>query len=259
MMLKFRNLVVTAALSTAITFSSLPLAQATEWGYEGEIGPEFWGGLSPDYVLCSEGQGQSPININSGFTTEAELKKLRTRYDSAALNVQNNGHTIQVNMAPGSNIKTPNGRYSLLQFHFHFESEHTVDDTHAPLEAHFVHMNNDGELVVLGVFISESHENSKNKALEIILVNAPHDIAINELDVELELEDLLPDTEVEDYWHYNGSLTTPPCSQGVKWYVAKKHIHASVEQIEAMAALVHDNNYRPTQPLNGRVINDVTD
>ncbi len=213
--------------------------------------------------MCSEGQEQSPINIVSGLisglTTNANLQGLKTKYDSAALNVQNNGHTIQVNMAPGSTIKTPTGRYSLLQFHFHFESEHSVDDAHTALEAHFVHMNKKGQLGVLGVFIKQSHDGEENKALKIILANASHEVAIKDLNEELDLENLLPDDDIEDFWHYKGSLTTPPCSEGVKWYVAKKHIHASHTQIETMATLLHHNSYRPTQPLNGRAIYDVKD
>ncbi len=115
-------------------------------------------------------------------------------------------------------------------------------------------MNNDGQLSVLGVFIKPDHDAKENEALATILANAPTTIATNTLAVKIDLKDILPAEEIESFWKYNGSLTTPPCSEGVKWYIAQKHIHVSVEQIEEMAALVHHNNYRPTQNLNGRAV-----
>lgn len=115
-------------------------------------------------------------------------------------------------------------------------------------------MNKNGQLGVLGVFIKPDHRGKKNKALAKILRNAPHDVAINTLSEEIDIEKLLPDDEIENFWHYNGSLTTPPCSEGVEWYVAQQHIHASEEQIEEIAALLHHHNYRPTQDLNGRKV-----
>ena len=241
-------------VSLALVMTSSAFAASVPWGYEGEEGPEFWGDLSPEYALCKTGKEQSPIDFISGTERTRKLDELKTDYESDALNVQNNGHTIQINMAPGSTIKTPTGKYQLLQFHFHYMSEHTIDGAHTALEAHFVHMNSDGQLAVLGVLIEPDHSGKENEALATILHNAPHEIATNNLSVELDIEDILPSEEVESFWHYNGSLTTPPCSEGVKWYVAQKHIYASEEQIEEMAALVHHHNYRPTQALNGRKV-----
>ena len=255
------TLLKSGLVSLAIAMSSSIFAAEVHWDYDdsGLSGPSNWGTLSEEFALCGTGKAQSPINFISGTEVAAELKKLKTDYDSDTLNVQNNGHTIQVNMAPGSNIKTPTGKYALLQFHFHFKSEHTVDGVHAGLEAHFVHMNKNGELGVLGVFIDEAHNGKENEALATILRNAPHDLAINPLSTHIDIEDLLPDEKIKHFWHYNGSLTTPPCSEGVKWYVAQKRVHASAEQIEEMAALVHHKNNRPVQAINGRVIKTSTD
>ncbi len=248
------KLVKSGVVSLAITMTTGVFAASVPWGYEGEEGPEFWGDLSPAYELCKTGKEQSPIDFISGTAKISKLDEIKTDYESDALNVQNNGHTIQINMAPGSTIKTPTGKYQLLQFHFHYKSEHTVDGTHSDLEAHFVHMNKNGQLGVLGVFIQPNHSGKENEGLATILQYAPHDVATNSLSVELEIEDILPSEEIKNFWHYNGSLTTPPCSEGVKWYVAQKNIYASEEQIEKMAALVHHHNYRPTQELNGRKI-----
>lgn len=245
----------TSAIVLALTLSTVSFAELNApWGYVGEEGPEFWGDLSTAYALCKTGQEQSPIDFVSGTEKQKKLKEIETEYESAALNVQNNGHTIQVNMAPGSTVETPTGEYQLLQFHFHYKSEHTVDGAHASLEAHFVHMNNKGQLGVLGVFIEPDHSGKENEALATILHNAPYTIATNDLSEELDIEAVLPDEKIEKFWHYNGSLTTPPCSEGVKWYVAQENIYASEEQIEEMAGLLHHNNYRPTQALNGRKI-----
>lgn len=246
-------------VSLAIAISSTAFAAPVPWGYVGEEGPEFWGELSPAYALCGTGKEQSPIDFISGTAVSAKLKELETDYESDPLNVQNNGHTIQINVAPGSEIKTPTGKYQLLQYHFHYKSEHTINGVHAGLEAHFVHMNSDGQLSVLGVFIEEDPQGKANKALTTILENAPVVVATNSLSEEIDVEKLLPNEEVKNYWHYNGSLTTPPCSEGVKWYIAQKNITASAEQIEEMAALVHHNNYRPVQAINGRTIKSVQD
>ena len=249
------NLFKTSVVSLAISMSSTVFAAGdVHWGYEGHEGPEFWGDLSTAYELCKTGKEQSPIDFISGTEKIRKLDELETDYESDALNVQNNGHTIQVNMAPGSTIETPTGEYQLLQFHFHYKSEHTIDGAHTALEAHFVHMNKDGQLGVLGVFIKPDHSGHENEALATILHGAPHKVAIRKLSKELDIEKLLPSEEIEKFWHYNGSLTTPPCSEGVKWYVAQQHIHASEEQIEEMAALLHHHNYRPTQDLNGRKV-----
>lgn len=254
------NILKTGLVSIALVLSFSTFASGgAHWTYEGSEGPEFWGELSEDYALCATGKEQSPIDFISGTAVDVKLNEIKTKYESAALNVQNNGHTIQVNMAPGSTVRTPTGVYQLLQFHFHFNSEHTVDGAHSALEVHFVHMNNKGQLGVLGVFIEPNERGRENKALATILHNAPHDAATNILSEEINIEKLLPDTELDKFWHYNGSLTTPPCSEGVKWYVAKKHIYASEEQIEEMAALVHHHNYRPTQNLNGRTVQSAHD
>lgn len=251
-----KTILKSALISAAIAISGATLAAPVPWGYEGAEGPEFWGSLSPDYALCGTGKEQSPIDFISGTAIAANLSELKTDYDSNPLNVQNNGHTIQINVAPGGTISTPTGQYQLLQYHFHYKSEHTVDGAHAGLEAHFVHMNGAGQLSVLGVFIEEG---KSNEALETILENAPDDVAVNTLSEEIEVEALLPDEDIEHFWHYDGSLTTPPCTEGVKWYVAQKNIVASAEQIEKMAELVHHNNYRPIQPVNDRAIKTVRD
>jgi len=253
------NIFKSGLVSLTIAMSATAFAAPVPWGYVGEEGPAFWGELSPAYALCGTGKEQSPIDFVSGTAVAANLKELETDYESAPLNVQNNGHTIQINVAPGSEIETPTGTYQLLQYHFHYKSEHTVDGAHAGLEAHFVHMNGDGQLSVLGVFIEEDPKGMANKALTTILENAPVVVATNLLSEEIDVEKLLPDEDVKSYWHYNGSLTTPPCSEGVKWYVAQKNITASAEQIEEMAALVHHNNYRPTQAINGRIVKSAQD
>ncbi len=249
-----KHILKSGLMAIAISISGSSFAAPVPWGYEGAEGSEFWGELSPAYALCGTGKEQSPIDFIAGTAVNAKLSEIKTDYESSPLNVQNNGHTIQINVAPGSMIKTPTGDYQLLQYHFHYKSEHTVNGAHSGLEAHFVHMNGAGQLSVLGVFVEEDPEGKANEALKTILENAPDVIAINALTEEIEVEALLPDEEIEHFWHYNGSLTTPPCSEGIKWYIAQKNIVASAEQIEEMAALVHHNNYRQTQPVNGRVI-----
>jgi len=121
-------------------------------------------------------------------------------------------------------------------------------------------MNKQGQLGVLGVFIKPDHSgHGDNAALATILHDAEATVSKNPVSTPINIDLMLPDDEIEDFWHYDGSLTTPPCSEGVKWYVAKKHIHASAHQIEEMAELLHHHNYRLTQPLNGRVVKSATE
>jgi len=167
----------------------------------------------------------------------------------------NNGHTLEVEYEDGSSIDIGGNNYRLLQFHLHTPSEHNKESSAYPMEAHFVHVSTSGELAVVGVFIKEG---SYNKELASILDNAPASkgtVAVH--GEEINAVDLLPE-ETDEYYHYSGSLTTPPCSEGVKWYVMDEKIEASSEQIARFQGFFNINA-RPIQPTNGRVITEHDD
>lgn len=222
------------------------------WSYEGETGPEHWAEISDEHADCA-GKSQSPINIVGAVKGE-NLKPLFLDYSAKAnTEVVNNGHTIKVNYDAGTFVIEDPDTYdgidfNIAQFHFHCGSENTVDGKRYPSEAHFVHVDKDGNLAVLALFIEEGEE---NEFLAKVLEVAPKE-GSSKIEAEININNFLP--ESKSYWAFSGSLTTPPCSEGVKWYVLKESVQASKEQIEKLASLMPANNYRPVQDLNGRTI-----
>ena len=218
------------------------------WGYDGDIGPAQWGDLSPAFAACKLGVSQSPIDLTSD--TEAKPHDLDFRYTSSPLEIINNGHTIQVNYTPGNMLLSGGRQFALVQFHFHHLSEHTVDGKPADMEMHLVHQDADGNLAVVGVFLTAGRQ---NEALEYVWQNMPAQEGEKRLveGVAINAADLLP-TNL-GYYSYVGSLTTPPCTEYVHWIVLQMPVEVSAAQLAQFAALYPDNA-RPTQPLNERTI-----
>ena len=217
------------------------------WGYEGEGGPEHWGTLKPEFVLCGSGVSQSPIDIDKTYKTT--LDAIQVSYNETPLKIINNGHSIQVNYAPGSFITVDGEKYELLQFHFHAPSEHKVKGKFYDMELHLVHKNGRNELAVLGVFMKKGKPNNivqvlwDNMLKEVDKENVVSGISVN-------ASGLLP--KDRSYYHYFGSLTTPPCSEGVNWSVLKTPIEVSEAQIEKFRTVMGVDNNRPVLPLNKR-------
>jgi carbonic anhydrase len=223
-----------------------------DWSYKGKTGPEHWGHLSPGYVLCDTGKSQSPIDISK--TVTADLGAIGFDYKKTPLRIVNRGHDVKVNYSGNSLIKVGGKTYKLAQFHFHSPSENTCDGNPYDMEMHLVHQDTQDNLAVVGVFFRKGKENpviqllwdniptevNKEKALENISVNA---------------SDLLPADR--GYYHFDGSLTTPPCDEGVKWYVLKTPLEVSEAQVERFLSLIGPNA-RPVQPLNGRKVYEVS-
>lgn len=226
---------------------------APHWTYEGEEGPEHWGDLADDFRMCDEGRNQSPIDLVSDV--HAKLPELEFEYYSTPLNEINNGHTIQQNVEPGSYFRIPDRgvEFELKQFHFHSPSEHTVNGRYYAMELHFVHANEQGDLAVVGVLIKEGEEHPVLKKLWSFMPENAGDTS--EQPIGIEDTDLLPPTR--KYFVYGGSLTTPPCSEGVKWIILKTPIEASAEQIATFKKRVGPTTNRPVQPTNARLILDM--
>jgi len=224
-------------------------SESPHWGYTGETGPEFWGDLSAEYALCSTGTSQSPIDIAGDSATKEG--GLTFNYQPTSLSsVVNNGHTIQVNYDAGSTLETDGKTFNLAQFHFHAPSEHTQDGAPAPMEVHLVHKSDEGELAVVGVWFDADEE---NPFLAQIWGQIPTEEGEVSLEGTVNVLDVVP---VEaPYYTYSGSLTTPPCSEGVNWFVVNQRNAASQEQVDQFVSVI-GNNARPTQPLNGRVVSE---
>jgi carbonic anhydrase len=238
-----------------------PAAEAAEpphWDYGAERGPAAWGSLAAEYASCSAGQAQSPIDI-AGATPAANLPALSATYRPASLriihhahkaDVVNTGHSIQVNYTDGDTLAVGADKYALVQYHFHSPSEHHVAGASFPMEMHLVHKSEDNRLAVVGVLIREGRTNA---AFDPVWSNLP-DTRGEEVvhdSVMVDVDALLPRDRMS--YRYDGSLTTPPCSEGVKWFVLTTPIELSAEQVAAFRAVLVGNN-RPVQPLNARVI-----
>jgi carbonic anhydrase len=217
------------------------------WTYEGEHGAEYWGDLSPDFIQCKVGVNQSPIDIVD--SVEADLPPLILDYTSNTVDLVNNGHTAQLNVEPGSYLRVEGEEFELLQFHLHVPSEHQVNGEQFLVEAHFVHQSSRGELAVIGVLYSEGEDPEKLAKFIAVIpteVGKPTPLVFPLKELELYGID-------KDYYRYNGSLTTPPCSEGVRWYVLKDIQHISKKRRDRFNQLIGDDARGP-QPVNARPV-----
>ena len=225
----------------------LQAGEEPHWSYSGATGPENWAVLSPDYAICEAGVNQSPVDIVSALSTK--LGTLEPHYRSGSTTVVNNGHTLQVNADPGSRLQVEGQSFELLQLHYHSPSEHQINGEQFLLEAHFVHQNENGDLAVVAVLFRDGAWNSD---LEKIGKAAPATVGQSAL-IDIRFEELKMNTRHESYFRYNGSLTTPPCTEGVRWYVLKTPGTISAKQAAAFVALIGEDARGP-QPLNARII-----
>ena len=216
---------------------------AAHWDYEGDMGPENWG---KEFPTCGKGKSQAPLNIKGPF--EKVRFNINPDYKVGQLKIVNNGHTIQVNVPSGSKIRIDGKPYELLQFHFHRPSEEQIDGKPSAMVVHFVHKNNDGELAVLAVMLREGNE---NPGIKTLWTHAPKKESSEVIPdgVTFNPTNLLP--REMDFFHYDGSLTTPPCTEKVKFYILKTQVNVSKEQV---AEFPFKLNARPIQPANGRPI-----
>ena len=234
-------------ISTLLLSTYIFSVSGVHWSYSGEAGPENWAKLSPEYGACS-GSNQSPINL-TGFI-DAELKPIEFSYKGNASEILNNGHTVQVNVLAGSSIVVDGIQFDLKQFHFHAPSENLIKGKSFPLEGHLVHADKDGNLAVVAVMFTEG---KASEALEKAWAQMPaKEGEKNKLTAEISPEELLPANR--DYYRFNGSLTTPPCTEGVRWLVMKESVTASEEQIEKFTHVMHHPNNRPVQPIKARTV-----
>jgi carbonic anhydrase len=231
-----------AALASAQTHS--------DWSYDGKTGPVFWSKLSPEYSACSKGQEQSPVDIRHAHLDTA-LKPIQFHYLAGPVTATNTGHTIEYHVGPGSYIIANGVRYDLIQFHFHHPSEHTVKGRLSDMELHLVHRSADGKLAVVAVLFSED-QGFPNATLATLWEHLPAKAGESEkITAMVNPGGLLPGDR--GYWTYTGSLTAPPCTEGVSWYIFEQPLSISRSQYNAFAAL-YKRDARNTQDLHGRKI-----
>ncbi|HCX83474.1 MAG TPA: carbonate dehydratase [Rhodoferax sp.] len=222
------------------------------WAYEGEAGPQAWAKLKPDFNVCALGKRQSPINIEDGNTLQGPAEAVKFNYVPSNGTVVNNGHTIQVDVQGDNSITVRGSRYRLLQFHFHSPSEEQINGQRAAMVVHLVHKSDEGQLAVVAVLLQPGETNPLiDKVWTYMPLDAGDRVRMpREL---LNLNELLPADQ--RYYQFMGSLTTPPCTEGVLWMVLKQPSPLSRSQLKLFTQL-YPNNARPVQALNGRPVRE---
>jgi carbonic anhydrase len=247
------GLTLGAAAARAQSPSPPAAHPAAPWSYEGADGPAHWGDLDPDYSACKLGKAQSPIDIRTA--QQADLPAIHFEYKSGPLVIINNGRTaVRVNYRPGNGnfLVVGDERYELTQFHFHRPSEEYLHGKRYAMVLHLVHTASNGKAAAVAVMVEPGEANATVAKLweHMPRTEGPeHEIA----GVQIDPQELLP--RQTGYYTYEGSLTAPPCTEGVTWYVLKTPIEVSPAQIQAFAAL-YPHDVRPLQPRNGRIVRE---
>ena len=241
------------AKAAALTGHSAPTAShggEVHWAYEGENGPQAWGQLKPEFNVCAIGQRQSPINIEATATLQGPAEPLQFNYTPSDGTVVNNGHTIQVDLTGDNSLTVRGSNYQLVQFHFHRPSEEQINFRRSSMVAHLVHKNSEGQLAVVAVLLDPGVANT---LIDKVWTYMPLDAGdrVRMPMGLIDMNELLP--KDQRYYQFMGSLTTPPCTEGVLWMVLKQPTQLSREQIRLFSQLV-PNNARPVQPANGRAV-----
>ena len=234
----------TLALATLTLALSATTQAADKWSYTGKNGAEHWG---ESFATCGEGKNQTPINIT--MPVRAKLQPLDLQYQGEVVGLHNNGHTVQADIAGLNSLIVDGQSFDLKQFHFHTPSENFIKNKQYPLEAHFVHADEAGNLAVVAVMFEAGMQ--RNKTLAQLLEETPSAHDEQRLAKSFNPAKLLPDTG--HYYRFTGSLTTPPCSEGVRWFVMQQPLMASKVQLGELEQVMGRNN-RPLQPLNARLV-----
>lgn len=242
-----KKIMSTIAVALTLTTGNA-LASAGQWGYTGKTAPEHWGALDPSYALCASGANQSPIDLTD--FTEAELKPIKFNYTGLVTELAHNDHAIQAKYTAGSTI-TVNGQvFALKQINFHAPSENLVNGGQLPIEAHFIHTDTDGNFAIIAVMYTLGNENTE---LKKIWQQMPAEEGKKaSMTSQVRADHLLPNNK--DYYRVNGSLTTPPCTEGVLWMVMKNPVPVSEEQIKKLVKILKHPNNRSVQPVNSRLV-----
>lgn len=239
---------LTVFLSAALWMNPVFGETHAHWTYEGKTGATHWAELEEEFKTCETGHSQSPINIETNHVKKGKLQHIQFAYKKGTAEVTNTGHTIQVNTPKGGSAWIDGVEYQLVQFHFHTPSEEKINGKSYPMEVHLVHKNAEGQLAVVGVLFKQGKENQ-------VLKNIFSDLPGKEGDKRdvgtIDPSQILPSDK--SYFSYMGSLTTPPCSENVKWHEMRKPIDISAAQLAEFRKL-YKMNARPVQSLNGRTV-----
>ena len=251
--MRLRNRSLHTIVGCAVVLSAAGGAQEHQntehtWDYSTTRGPSHWGDLKPEFAPCKNGHRQSPIDIRNA--QKADLPAILFDYKPSSLSIVDNGHTIMINYSPGSFITVGDKRYELKQFHFHRPSEEKINGKGYEMTVHLVHADGKGNLAVVAILLEKGEDNALVNTLWKDLPKEKEK-AESYNDVQIDAHGLLP--QDHGYYTFFGSLTTPPCSEDVTWFVLKHPVSISAAEIEQFSKL-YRNDARPTQPIYGRVV-----
>jgi carbonic anhydrase len=240
--------VICAVLVLVISGAAQEHHPEHSWDYGDANGPTHWGDLKPEFAPCKTGHHQSPIDIRN--PRKADLPSLRFDYKPSPLRIIDNGHTVMITYAPGSFLYVAGKQYELKQFHFHRPSEEKIDGKGFEMTAHLVHADSEGKLAVVAILLQQGED---NPLLQELWKDLPKEKEKEEIlsSIQIDISRLLPSDH--GYYTFSGSLTTPPCSEDVTWFVLKHPTTVSAAEIEQFSRL-YRNDARPTQPLYDRVV-----
>ncbi len=241
-------------LTTTLLLTSLLLNQAyaAKWSYKDNTAPEKWASLSAENSLCGTGQNQSPLNIDTKKTANFATRGVKFNYGmTRPESITNTGNLIQVKTRGWANINVDDTEFKLIRIDFHIPSEHTIDGKHFPMELQFIHKSEKGKLAIVSKMAVPGRP---DRALRRLFEKLPMKAGITENLPPNALKNIEMKKKYGNYYRYNGSLTTPPCSEGVRWFVMKSTMTFSKEQYEKLKLAVPQDNNRPLQALNARLI-----
>ena len=229
--------------------AAIPKVYSNVWSYEGETGPANWGKINPAWAKCGTGNRQSPIDLRDGM--KVDLEQITFDYHPSSFNVTDNGHTVQVMVGSGNFLTVGNRTYELIQFHFHRPSEERINGKGYEMVVHLVHKDGEGRIAMLALLLERGKP-------QPVIQNVWNNLPLEKLEtlapsVVLDPMELLPARR--DYFTFMGSLTTPPCSEGVLWLVMKEPVQASPAQL-ALFSRLYPLNARPIQPGSGRIVKE---
>lgn len=226
--------------------------ETISWSYADNTGPAHWGDLNAEYATCKNGKNQSPVDIKEA--RDVNLKPIKFDYEMLVPSrIVNDGRSVHVEMWSGGKIELDGTSFTLKQINFHTPSEHTVHGKHFPLEAQFVHQSEDNELAIIAILYVPGKPNS---TISRLWEKLPVEQGKSERLGAYELKTIEIKDELKHYYYINGSLTTPPCTEGVRWIIMKQPYTVSRQQVEKLQQALGQPNNRPVQPLNARVIMD---
>lgn len=245
---KYKKLAVATVAALGLQLAACDTHDKAHWSYEGKTGPTHWSSLSEEYALCATGKQQSPIDITESVT--ADLPPLEFNYSPIPLVIENNGHTIKMTADKAGTLKIGDDEYQLLQFHTHTPSEEAINGKPANMVIHLVHKNAQEQLAVVAVLLEVGE--TANPLIETLWKVMPKTVTEpQQHETQIDVNQLLP--QDKNYYAFEGSLTTPPCSEGVRWMVLKQPMSISAQQLAQYQA-VYPENARPLQALNDRKV-----